>query len=65
VWRELLEELIDQPNGIGRGETEPSVPALLTILFERQLCALPQRGRADAGPCGSQPDDPGRTGASM
>lgn len=64
VWRELLEELIDQSNGIGGGEPEPSVPAVLTILFERQLSALPQR-RADCGPCGSQPDDPGKTGASM
>ena len=42
VGPELLEDLLDESNGIGRGEPEPSVPALLTIVFECQLCALPQ-----------------------
>ena len=42
VGRELFEDLLDESNGIGRGEPEPSVPALLTIVFECQLCALPQ-----------------------
>jgi hypothetical protein len=42
VGRELFEDLFDESNGIGMGEPQPSVPALLTIVFERQLCALPQ-----------------------
>jgi hypothetical protein len=40
VRREFFEDLLDQPDGVGRSEAQPSMPALLTILFERQLSAL-------------------------
>ena len=60
----LIENPFNEPDGISGGQTQPAVAAMLTVLFERQLRTLPQRGVA-LRLYGSQPDDPGRAGASM
>jgi hypothetical protein len=53
----LIEYLLDQADRVSRGKSQPSMPAMLTILFERQLRPL-------AKGC-AQPEDPGRAGASI
>jgi hypothetical protein len=37
----FLQYLLDQANRVGGRETQPAVPPMLTILFERQLGVLP------------------------
>jgi hypothetical protein len=64
VLAALIEDLLDQAHRIGRSEPQPAVPAMMTILFESELGALAER-TPDLEPLGSQPEDPGRAGASI